>query len=216
MLCFHPLRTRVGELVSASLVVFSLTIATVATARAFGVDNPLLYWGTALPYRTVCYYVTPGATSRWGWSIQSAASTWSNAGAKFRFLRYQDIDDCDEENYVNKKNHTPLDPNGTPAPAFTTYEAHSIGGGPWFLTRARTWLNSGDYQWSNDGSPPQGCGTCQWYDAETVLLHEFGHWLRLIDIDTSTPIIGPHPLSHVQHSLDSDDVNGIKAVYGSN
>lgn len=210
-------RHRGPEVVGALALVLLLASATVMSARAFELGPEVISWGRDEPQRTVCYYVTAGATNRWGWPIQRAASTWSNAGAKFRFLRYQNIDDCAEENYVNKQAKMMPDAGGVPAAGHTWFEAHSSGPGqPYTFARVKTWLNSGDYRWSTNGSPPPGCGNCAWYDSETIMLHEFGHWLHLGHTASHAPIMGGHVLSHVQHTLDNDDKDGIRFHYGSN
>ncbi len=208
-------RVHRGHLLSSAALVLLLILATAATTYAFSLGPIELSWGRDQPMRTVCYYVTPGATSRWGTPIQHAASTWSNAGARFRFLRYQNIDDCEEENYVNKMAHMPPDNTGQPQVGRTWFKASAPPGEDFTLTRARTWLNSGDYQWSTNGHPPPGCNGCQWYDAETIILHEFGHWLHLDHTGGVPSIMGQHARDHVQHTLDNDDKNGITFLYGS-
>ncbi len=57
------------------------------------------------------------------------------------------------------------------------------------------------------------------YDAWSVMTHELGHWLLLKDLygssDREKTMYGYTDVGEVrQRSLDIDDVNGIRAIYG--
>ena len=71
-------------------------------------------------------------------------------------------------------------------------------------------FNDVDFTWSTGATTPAGQ-----YDVETVMLHEFGHYLSL---DHSTPpaIMQPTvPSGNQRRSLNVDDQNGIRAIYGT-
>lgn len=95
---------------------------------------------------------------------------------------------------------------GDYVPAYTlTYPS---GG---YIIKNITWLNE-ELEWSTDGTP---CGTE--FDAETVAVHEFGHWLHLGDLEEEYnedevmyEIINP---GHVHRDLGSGDEAGIEYIY---
>ena len=64
--------------------------------------------------------------------------------------------------------------------------------------------------WSTATPTPGGS-----YDIQSVMLHEFGHYLSL-GHSTSPAVMQPTIPSHVQRrSLMADDIDGIIAIYGS-
>jgi hypothetical protein len=141
-------------------------------------------------------------------AIQKAAATWNSAGAKFKFTFGGTT-------------------TGVAAPNFDGINCirwSSTGfGDPSTLATTTTWFykTTGDilecdcvfnenYTWSTAALTPPGQ-----FDVETVMLHEFGHFLSL---DHSTPpaVMQPSVPSGTQRrTLTMDDINGIKAIYGA-
>ncbi len=72
-----------------------------------------------------------------------------------------------------------------------------------------------NYAWSTASECPSDC-----LDMQNVAIHEFGHWLRLLDLnwwifDREKTMYYQTELGETKkRSLDSDDINGIKAIYG--
>jgi len=81
-----------------------------------------------------------------------------------------------------------------------------------YLTRCRIIFNS-EKSWSTSSS-----GTSGSYDVQSVATHEFGHWLRLLDLydsgDTEKTMYGRTSTNSIkQRDLDPNDVAGIQSIY---
>lgn len=79
-----------------------------------------------------------------------------------------------------------------------------------YLTDSDTVFNS-YYTWSTSGEAGK-------LDVQNVMTHEFGHWLVLNDLngggDTEKTMYGSIGFGETKkRSLDTDDINGINAIY---
>jgi hypothetical protein len=80
-----------------------------------------------------------------------------------------------------------------------------------YIIKNITWMNE-ELEWSTDGTP-----SATEFDAETVAVHEFGHWLNLCDLEEEYnedevmyENINPQ---HVHRDLGSGDEDGIEYIY---
>ncbi len=137
-------------------------------------------------------------------AVQNAANTWSNAGAKFEFNfsgTHSRTGSC-SQNWVNEVTWHDLGSGSTLAYAIWWY--YSTGE----IFEADMVFNT-SHDWSTASQTPSG-----YYDVETVALHEFGHWLSL-DHSSEYNAIMWHSYKGPQRTLHSDDIEGIKYIYGS-
>ncbi len=129
-------------------------------------------------------------------AIMNAMSVWRNAGAKFYY-----VDTTTSGNdfgyYYN---------SGTSTLAYNYIDVDWLG----YITKTYVRVNT-YYPWATDGSPLA-------YDFESMAAHELGHGLRLSDISNYTEATMYQSMAKGEtkkRTLDTDDVNGIKYIYGS-
>jgi hypothetical protein len=142
-------------------------------------------------------------------AISKAANTWSTAGAKFAFtyggttgITNSPDHSTDGINSINWSSNFSI---GDATLAVTTYWYDVPSGN---ISEVDCVFNS-NYTWSTDAVTPAGR-----YDVETVMLHEFGHYLSL-GHSIAPAIMQPTiPSGAQRRSLASDDINGIIAIYG--
>lgn len=136
----------------------------------------------------------PGA---WITPIARAMGTWNNAGAKFRFVSGSADHNVALKNLWWNSNAVA-----------STYIRELWGTR---ITDRDTDFNS-RYPFDIDGRSTT-------YDVQDIMTHELGHWLFLDDLrstsDFSKTMFNISFLgSTYRRTLDSDDMNGIKALYG--
>ena len=141
-------------------------------------------------------------------AMQKAAATWNNVGAKFKFTFGGTTTGVDAPKFdgINciRWSSTGFDDPSTLAA--TTWWFNSTTGD---ILECDCVFNE-NYTWSTAALTPSGQ-----FDVETVMLHEFGHFLTL---GHSTPpaVMQPSVPSGTQRrTLTTDDINGIKAIYGA-
>lgn len=133
----------------------------------------------------------------WTASVSAGASAWNGQSSKFRFR-------------AGYANHNLGRLALSSKIIAQTYVREGWGSSR--ITDRDTDFNS-TLPWSTNGS----AGT---YDVQSIAAHEFGHWLMLDDLygsgDYWKTMYGVGTLGQTyQRTLEPDDVNGIRAIYGS-
>ena len=137
-------------------------------------------------------------------AIQKAAATWSNAGAKFTFSYGGTTTSGgpirDEINCISWS--STYFPAGSSTLAETTRWFYQDTGD---IIEVDCVFND-NKAWSTTPSVN--------FDVETVMLHEFGHYLSL-GHSVAPAVMQPNVPSGTQRrTLTTDDINGIIAIYG--
>ncbi len=181
------------QLIALAIVgVLSVTVMPSAT-HAYSYAG--MRWPSTYPNVTVTIDNSTIPT-QWNSAFTSAMSAWNNAGSRMRF-----------SNYVGGS-HTVSLKFAWFAPwlalTTTSYTGSTI-------FDCKTVFNN-RYSWDVNGAWNK-------YDAWSVMTHEFGHWITLNDLygsgDREKTMYGSGLPGEVrQRSLDIDDVNGIRSVYG--
>lgn len=177
------------------------------------------YSGNKWSGTSVSYYLNSGLSSSARTSMRSADATWDAAGSgsAFRF-NYQSTTSrnpnvwagvCDGYNDVGYYNN-----GNTGVPASTYTDATGSGS---TIVENDTTFNT-YYSWSTSGASG-------YYDVRNVMTHEFGHWLRLLDLSSSSSpsycgtssestMCGSTTTGETRkRSLATDDINGISYIY---
>ena len=143
-------------------------------------------------------------------AIRNAATTWNKGGAKFTFSYGGATNIANDpspgHDGINSINWSSNFPSGSTTLAQTTYWYYIPSGN---IFECDCVFND-TYTWSTAAVTLPGQ-----FDVETVMLHEFGHYLSL---GHSSPpaVMQPTVSSGAQRRfLTADDINGIKAIYGS-
>lgn len=174
----------------------SILIVSVLIINSPGVVNAYSYSGKKWPSYPVSVDVSdPSVPFSWISSIAGAMSAWNAVSSPFYF------------NSGATGHQIKLASVGTGNPlAYTDL----VWNGSNQLTDADMTFNT-SYSWST--SPTLGT-----YDVRNTATHEFGHWLKLNDLTTSvdtekTMYYGILMHETKKRSLETDDLNGINAVY---
>jgi len=130
----------------------------------------------------------------WIPAIEASAATWSSSGSRFRFIRNESIGDQTGCTVASKY----MGPTYGIGTSFTTPGSQ--------MTKVYTVLNT-----------YYALGVT--YDVQNLMTHEFGHWLRLIDLnaswDTEKTMYGWGAAGETKkRSLHPADSGGIKYIYG--
>lgn len=132
--------------------------------------------------------------SSWISALAGGMSTWNGASSPFYF---------NVGNSGHKVKCSNNGNNGVPAATSISYS----GG---IISDCDITFNT-YYSWSTSGGSTA-------YDVQSVVTHELGHWLTLYDLygssDTEKTMYGYVSLGETKkRSLDTDDINGINAIY---
>src|SRR4030042_240901 len=142
-------------------------------------------------------------------AIQKAAATWSNAGAKFTFTyggattSYNDVD-ADGINGIRWSSTYFTEGSSTLAEATRWYDKDTGD-----ILECDVVFND-NKNWSTAATTPVG-----YFDVETVMLHEFGHYLSLGHSVAPAVMQPTVPIGAQRRTLTTDDINGIIAIYGA-
>ncbi|MEI6128390.1 MAG: matrixin family metalloprotease, partial [Pseudomonadota bacterium] len=141
-------------------------------------------------------------------AIANAMSTWNSCGMKFEFFNGGDCSGCSHEILKNKNFifYTGESWEKEPAQASVTAIAHD-GLTPTYIF---IYLNS-NLTWSTK-STPDG----DEYDVQSVITHELGHAMGLLDSSSGRAMHGPCQAGTiVMRTLNQDDTNGAAFLYGT-
>jgi PKD repeat protein len=182
-----------------------------AHASAYSVDytstgKEIKWWEVHVPYAIN----TAGGPSRGLPAIQTAMQTWTAVpGSALSFL------------FEGTTPSTAWGTNdGTNIVCFGLLDEQSVLAQTltWYLTDTGEILDSDlkfntDYPWGTDGSS-------KYYDVQNVATHEFGHSAGLADLyadsDAEKTMYGYSSKGETkQRTLDQDDINGVRYLYGN-
>jgi hypothetical protein len=144
----------------------------------------------------VAYQKDSSVPSSWSSAISASASAWNNAGATFSI----------QPMITNNKIYCQNDGNtGYVGLAVPTRSGV-------YNTRYLMYVNS-YYPMSTASGGETGK-----FDVQSIVTHEFGHWLTLWDVygsanSTKTMFITTYTNDISKRSLDADDIAGIKYIY---
>lgn len=128
-------------------------------------------------------------------AIRNAMSSWSNAGAKFYYV----------DTTTSGNDFGYYYDSGSAALAYNQIEVNWLG----YITRTYVRVNT-YHPWATNGDANS-------YDFESMVAHELGHGLRL-NHSTYTETTMYYTMSRGEtkkRSLETDDKNGIKYIYGT-
>lgn len=147
-----------------------------------------------------------GSTIPDGWaaSINASTATWNAAGAPFQLVN--DPNSTNELSFADLVNKYGSSYNNTYA-VTTTWSSNSTRR----ISRATIEINS-KWQWSTSGEAGKA-------DVQNILTHEFGHWMRLLDIYSPSTcgevtMWGSATSGETKkRTLDQADIDGFKSLY---
>jgi hypothetical protein len=189
-------------------MVFSIS-ATIVYAYSYSGYK----WGV----NSVSYHVNNAFSVSFRSAIIASDLSWDQSGSKFRLsyagttTRNPNVFSGYSYDGYNDVGHFNLGIPGTIAATFGRLSGNTI------LERDTT-LNT-YYNFSTTGDPAL-------HDVRNIMTHEFGHWLDLLDLTyefspswcgfagESTMCAYAAPEETNKRSLETDDKDGIKAIYG--
>ncbi len=203
---------KILNLIRMSILFIVLNFPTIFAQQCY------IYPGYKWPVNTVTYHINGllgdafASQEDYKTAIKAAASSWSAAGSVFRFNKGDDVyyDKGQEPNgiyQVGYYNDPTPDPNGKIPLALTLTSVDNNNQ----IVKVETYFNK-YWQFSIDPNYTQ-------YDIQSLILHEFGHWLYLGDEtdpeDCSDNVMFQGLTYHqIKRDLTTDDKNGIIKIYG--
>jgi hypothetical protein len=161
--------------------------------------------GTKWGVSSAKYKIGTSVPSTWALSINAAASTWNGAGAAFRLAN--DPYSTNELSMVDLVTKYGTSYSNTYALATVWYNTTTR-----IISKAAIEIGA-KWQWSTSAQANMA-------DVQNILTHEFGHWLRLLDIYSPSTcgeatMWGTSPLGETKkRTLDQADITGVLSLYG--
>ena len=158
------------------------------------------------PTDSATYKIGTSIPASWTSSVDASANTWSGAGAAFRLIN--------NANSVNELSYLDLVAKYGASYA-NTYAVTTT----WWNTtdkriiKATIEINT-KWQWSTSGEVNMA-------DVQNILTHEFGHWMRLLDIYSPSTcgevtMWGSATMGETKkRTLDQADIDGFRSLYGT-
>lgn len=168
-------------------------LATIPIALAYSYSG-LKWYKTPGTIRTVD--IDPiGRSQAEELAIRNAMSSWSNAGAAFYYV----------DTTASGNDFRYYYESGTTTLAITTVQTNWLG----YIIRVYIRVNT-FHPWATNGDPNK-------FDFESMAVHELGHGLKLNHSSYSdATMYYAMPKGETKNrSLHTDDINGIKYIYGS-
>ena len=168
---------------------------------------------------SVNYYINSTFALSFRTAMQSADSAWDNAGSKFKF-NYAGITNRNPNVWAT--NHDGYSDIGHYNFGNT---GNMIAGSDMNITNGTTTITETDTTFNTYYSFTT-VGANGMYDVQNTMTHEFGHWLKLLDLSSGFPpswcgweiestMCGTLWTGETRkRSLEGDDKDGIKAKYG--
>ena len=168
------------------------------------------YSGNRWATDTVHYFINENTNDSVGEgaAVKAAGDAWNNYS---NFSLYYDGPTSSIDYGRNGKNEILWVNYNTYSLATTSYWVDLNG----IIIECDIRFNDISYDWSTSGHPSSGQ-----FDVQSVAVHEFGHWLNLLDLygdnDTTKVMYGINNggLEGVKRSLTLDDIAGIQYIYG--
>jgi hypothetical protein len=214
---FNTIEMKTSYLKVIFLIMLYVLVFSFGTAVAWAYLLSGYKWGGT----SAGYYVNNAFAASFLTAMQTSDASWDAAGSKFRFnyvgrtTRNPDAfvmpfvsDGYSDIGYANKGDNGYM--------AATNGKTTVVGG--YVISERDTTFNT-YYNFTTVGAPNS-------YDVQNTMTHEFGHWLKLLDIFiTGSPsycessgestMCGYTSFNETRkRSLETDDKNGIKAIYG--
>jgi hypothetical protein len=151
------------------------------------------------------YRIGDSIPAAWAASIDAAASAWSSSGVSFRLL--DDPASTNEVSYKDLAATYGSSYNNTLAVATTWYSRTTNR-----ISRATLEFNS-KWTWGTAGAQGE-------MDVQSIATHEFGHWLRLLDIYTPSSCADVTMWGSAasgetkKRTLEQADIDGFTSLYG--
>jgi hypothetical protein len=186
---------------TASRITTQSRATTATQLGCYGVDGAK--WGTS----PASYKIGSSVPANWAPSIDASAATWSSAGAAFRLVN--DSVSSNELSYVDLVGKYGSSYSNTFA-VTSTWSSVSTNQ----ISKATIEINT-KWPWSTSGEANMA-------DVQNILTHEFGHWMRLLDIYSPTScsevtMWGSASFGETKkRTLDQADIDGFVSLYGGN
>ena len=177
-------------------------------------EVPFGYGGQKWNPAQVNYRISTSVPADFGTAIESAFATWDAAAAIQFAYTGSTSGSTPTQNGINELFYGPLPPS-IPDDVIAYADCQSAGG---TMQECDVLFNE-DIPWSTEPSTPSGA-----FDVESLSLHEFGHWLVLLDLYGN---VSGYPLDldkvmygtsgggpeWTKRQLHADDRSGVQWIY---
>lgn len=183
---------KINNKLSSYIGIIVFTFGLLLSSSAFAYNYAGYRWAGSSP--NIIVDLNNITITAWKDTIKDAMTDWNNTGAKFSFS---------SGTSSNKVNLNYEDSNRL---AWTAISRKYI----WWGDVSKVTLDINTIKRFN---PPYNSG--YWFDLRTIMRHEFGHWLVLYHTTDSSTLMYPVIDYWDIKNIGSDEVNGIRAIYGT-